>query len=425
METCLGTRVKQISFLLVIFSSALFFLLSPNSARANQCQFHILNVGINLGWAQATLELRGDQNPQDASTISESLTRAIEHVRAAATLFRMPYRTERVRKNIDQRVIDKINRYFQLAPQLSIRQRASHVRQIWSMYRQSFQTVFTAPTPGYHYYPNCDFFILDIGYHFGRAHIAAGVINNNQVRTFQTGANGSMRSAIESGLNVAVDGYEYGTRTNTRKACCCFGVEASWRQLPIFQWNSPFRLYSDNLDLLQRIVRDAGVVPKWCSCGGKQLDPPPDPRRHCRGAIGSWNWFNGIVVNIESNNSFTSPAGNGGTWQCLPNGQIELVWTNGGWRDTLSISGDGNSLSGKNQHGVSVSATRASGGGGETRDCSQCKTYEDWLYRNGGACGYHGNRLPSICENDPECVRWNQDCNRVKQQLRECLAQCQ
>ena len=64
-------------------------------------------------------------------------------------------------------------------------------------------------------------------------------------------------------------------------------------------------------------------------------------------------------------------------------------------------------------------------GGGGTGDCSQCSVYENWLKKNARACGYHGNRLPSICDLDPECIRWNKECNRVKKQLRECLAQCQ
>jgi len=61
----------------------------------------------------------------------------------------------------------------------------------------------------------------------------------------------------------------------------------------------------------------------------------------------------------------------------------------------------------------------------DSGDCSQCSVYENWLKKNARACGYHGNRLPSICEGDPECIRWNKECNRVKKQLRECLARCQ
>ena len=60
--------------------------------------------------------------------------------------------------------------------------------------------------------------------------------------------------------------------------------------------------------------------------------------------------------------------------------------------------------------------------GGGTGDCSHCKVYEDRLKQLG--TGYSGT-LRSICENNPECVRWVQEWNQVKKQLRECLAQCQ
>jgi hypothetical protein len=59
------------------------------------------------------------------------------------------------------------------------------------------------------------------------------------------------------------------------------------------------------------------------------------------------------------------------------------------------------------------------------KDCSHCNVYQQWLDTNAKACHYHGARLPSICAADPECVRWNRECNRVKKQLKDCQAQCQ
>jgi TPR repeat protein len=57
-------------------------------------------------------------------------------------------------------------------------------------------------------------------------------------------------------------------------------------------------------------------------------------------------------------------------------------------------------------------------------DCPQCDVYRQWLEENAGPCGYHGNRLPSICQADPECVSWNQRCNSYRQQLSDCEARC-
>jgi hypothetical protein len=59
------------------------------------------------------------------------------------------------------------------------------------------------------------------------------------------------------------------------------------------------------------------------------------------------------------------------------------------------------------------------------KDCSHCKVYEDWLKKNARSCDYQGARLPSICQLDPECIRTNQECNRVKKQLGDCQAKCQ
>ena len=57
-------------------------------------------------------------------------------------------------------------------------------------------------------------------------------------------------------------------------------------------------------------------------------------------------------------------------------------------------------------------------------DCSKCAAYERWWQANAGHCGYHGNRLPSICQIDPECMRWNRECAENKRLQAECLANC-
>ena len=56
--------------------------------------------------------------------------------------------------------------------------------------------------------------------------------------------------------------------------------------------------------------------------------------------------------------------------------------------------------------------------------CPWCERIEDWLVANADACGYHGARLPSICENDPDCVEWNARCSDKREELARCLASC-
>ena len=56
--------------------------------------------------------------------------------------------------------------------------------------------------------------------------------------------------------------------------------------------------------------------------------------------------------------------------------------------------------------------------------CPKCTQYEVWLKQNAEDCDYHGARLPSICEIDPECIRWNGQCGAQKKALQQCLALC-
>ncbi|WP_415407918.1 PASTA domain-containing protein [Sulfurovum sp. CS9] len=63
--------------------------------------------------------------------------------------------------------------------------------------------------------------------------------------------------------------------------------------------------------------------------------------------------------------------------------------------------------------------------GVRANECPQCTQYEVWLSENANACYYHGARQPLICESDPECVRWNTECKRQKDLLKQCSTQCQ
>ncbi|MCP4259837.1 MAG: PASTA domain-containing protein [Planctomycetes bacterium] len=56
--------------------------------------------------------------------------------------------------------------------------------------------------------------------------------------------------------------------------------------------------------------------------------------------------------------------------------------------------------------------------------CKKCETYENWWEKNKKDCYYQGDRLPSICENDPECIRIKQECSRNKQLWDKCIQEC-
>ena len=77
----------------------------------------------------------------------------------------------------------------------------------------------------------------------------------------------------------------------------------------------------------------------------------------CNRFIASWKWFNNITVMISGDYRFSASDNTNGTWRCLSNGNIEMRWSTG-WVDTISISPDGSSISGRNQQGNNISATR-------------------------------------------------------------------
>jgi len=88
-----------------------------------------------------------------------------------------------------------------------------------------------------------------------------------------------------------------------------------------------------------------------------------DYRSSCYGAceriIGRWKWFTGYVVDFNPNGTWaTTKDGHTGTWHCNWDCSVTVIPNAAKWRDTVTVSLDGLSLSGQNEQGVQVSATR-------------------------------------------------------------------
>ena len=81
----------------------------------------------------------------------------------------------------------------------------------------------------------------------------------------------------------------------------------------------------------------------------------PDP------LVGEWRYFNDHVVTITADGKLASPKATG-TWEFTNNKEVErrykLTWEGGLFIDTLLLSRDGSRLTGKNQKGDKISATR-------------------------------------------------------------------
>jgi len=83
----------------------------------------------------------------------------------------------------------------------------------------------------------------------------------------------------------------------------------------------------------------------------------------CDGLVGSWRWFNGATVTCSQDGTCTASNGFHAKWSCTdPAGRFEIQWSRKGknveFVDSMSLSGDGQNITGKNQFGGSVSASR-------------------------------------------------------------------
>jgi hypothetical protein len=76
------------------------------------------------------------------------------------------------------------------------------------------------------------------------------------------------------------------------------------------------------------------------------------------GLVGAWNLSNNVPMVVEPNGTLT--VGNfNGTWKVVnaAAGTYSLTWP--GPVDYVTLSPDGNQISGKNQYGIDISGTRS------------------------------------------------------------------
>lgn len=92
---------------------------------------------------------------------------------------------------------------------------------------------------------------------------------------------------------------------------------------------------------------------------GSAAPPVSDPQGGDHELVGCWRWANNAVIEIRADGSISSGPF-AGEWRRRAPRQYTLTWPEP--VDTLTLSSDGRRLSGGNQYGVAVTATRVSGG---------------------------------------------------------------
>ncbi len=273
-----------------VLCAIISLLLSSAQVWATSAQSHIVSAGINLGQASARMKLFGDAfggtpPPDQITDIATNLANAKAHILAAESLLEQPFSTNIQFLDVLKEVVRKIDNYGNATRNASHSHRAKYIESIWGMYRNVLaQTYYSGRQDSFQSNPNCDSTFLDVGYYCGRAAIASAITpphrrSGARAAYYQSGANSSLRDAIQNGLEIALDGWP--PQPNPKKICCAFGSPAEWSVIPDFQSDSATSLYAEACGdkgskipkIAERAFVDCGGRPDLPSCSSS---PHPD-----------------------------------------------------------------------------------------------------------------------------------------------------
>lgn len=182
---------------------------SSAMALANDTQRLIVDAGLNLGLWQAQVELFGTPatDPSQVGYASNAF--------AAVDLVRQRLRPPFADLDLAS-VLDAITRHPERTADLPARQRAVDVAQIHDRYRARLSVAYLS-TVGIYATPTCDAAFLDVGYHLGRAQMAAFASDG----ALLANARSMLLQAIRTGLDAA------------RDLGCGFNLEDVWGALGV------------------------------------------------------------------------------------------------------------------------------------------------------------------------------------------------
>ncbi len=217
--------------------------LTPTVLLANNFDYHVLNAGINLGWAEAAVELVG-VSPATTPYLTAALANTSAHLTEAQTIVTGGY----WEKIMLPSVIPEIAGFIPTTAEYTQDQQVAYIRTIKGRINAKLAQYLEAGrlVSG----PACASQLLQVGYFFGRAHIGAFMDED----AYSGAAFGSLNTAIRGGLDVS------------SRIDCDFSTAGVWAALPFIQ---PITLidYTASLYPMQVLVWELGDF----------IPPPPPP----------------------------------------------------------------------------------------------------------------------------------------------------
>ena len=291
--------------------------LSPARVHANETQRLIVDAGLNLGLWQAQVAIF-DAPATEPSQVgyANNAYAAIEMIRAR---LRPPF------EDLDlQPVLDDIERYPQRTEGRPARQRAIAVQQIHDLLHARLSLLYLS-TVGIYAAPNCDGAFLDVGYHLGRAQMAAFAGDGATLAN----ARSMLLQAVRSGLDAA------------SATGCGFNLEAVWDGLGIDRAGT----FADYQGLVEPIRNTAVVASPRLDLGDpwsptdpvRDAAPPPVPDP--ADIVGSWRFESGERTTFRHDGARIV-----GTWHDLRPELLALGYAEGMESFRLDEVGEGRYL---------------------------------------------------------------------------------
>jgi hypothetical protein len=180
-----------------------------SAARAEPQQRHILDAAINLGWATEHVARYGN-SPEIRPHVAQAMENAQAHVRALVALPEPPY------AQLDFSRFLEMVANWETAVGMGALIGSGSIYGMYERLRGTVSYVFDSRARTWGRGNSCDEAFVEVGYWFGRGHVA-GLHKDHFERRQHLWR---MRGAIDQGLELAA-------RTG-----CAFGTDADWVRLP-------------------------------------------------------------------------------------------------------------------------------------------------------------------------------------------------
>ncbi|MBN2432923.1 MAG: hypothetical protein JXQ27_15720 [Acidobacteria bacterium] len=152
---------------------------------ANDMQRDIANAGINLGCLASYVERFGI-TPENSAMITFWMATVNDELNEIIARYQAPFDPSGVRA-----VAESLQRFNATTAGWNNSQRGAFFHGLYSRLKQQFSIAYHSQR-GLYYCATCDTFVLDFGYHYGRAWIGAWV------------GDGYLHSSGHSGMNLAI-----------------------------------------------------------------------------------------------------------------------------------------------------------------------------------------------------------------------------